>query len=280
MAEKLKKEPDVYVFRLIKKNEVIRDADGLVLVQGEPEYPPYFSINNPCNVSFGGNRRKMRYLDGFKSLWVDEQPEKIDDGVLQSSLNTIVFSNGEARVNNDEKIKIEFLSNHPANAKSPYKIAGVIPLFELDDESVAALEELDLQDLRFDAMSKARGIKDDEMLVHAKVLGISYTEIDGQLSREMSSIKRDYRSFAEKNPKVYLETFEDPKTKISYWVKKAMEENLIDLATVPGQASWRKTKKIIAVIPQDKEAVDFLTNLTYTDAGVDFKKELQRLYDK
>jgi hypothetical protein len=280
MAEKVKLEPEVYIYRLIKKNDVVRDADGLVLDQSQPEYPPYVSINNPCNVNFNGRIRKMRFIDGFDKIWVDEQPEKIEDSVLQSELNIIIIKNGELRVNSYEKAKLEFINNHPANPKSPYKMTGVMPLFELSDEGAAALEELELQELRFDAMAKARALKDDEMLVHAKEIGIVFTETNGQLSRDVAAIKKDYRAFAEKNPKAFLDTYEDPKIKIRYWVKKALEENVIDLETVPGQAKWTQTKGLISAIPDGSDVVDFLTNLTYVDAGAELKKRLIKLYDK
>lgn len=280
MAEKVKVEPEVYIFKLLKKNPVVRDDKGNIMDESQPDYPPYAGLHNPCNVNYKGSLRKMRFIEGFDTIWVDEQPEKIEDAILNNPQNSIALRDGTLAVRSFEKAKLEFVKNHPSNKGSIYKTGGVEPLFELDDETEAALQELDLQDLRFDAMTKAKACSDEEMFIHAKVLGVSLINISSRAPRDISAIRKDYRAFAETQPRLFLETFDDPKTKINFWVKRAIEENVIDLGRVPGQAHWTKTKQLIAVIPDDKEPSQFLTDFTYTDAGLDLKKQLMSKYDK
>lgn len=220
-----------------------------------------------------GTNRMARIIRGHSSIWVDEQKD-IEQKYADRNKPNLTFVNGQLVIPATDANVVKFLllrsdfegCKHPAvNRKTRYKLINT----ELD-----ASKRLEKEKIIKDAYDKAWEASMDDLLPHAKYLGISMTNDKG-LEKSPDDLRADYVNKAKAQPDLFLRTFNNPKVKMYGLVRKAFESDII--VYVDGQAIWNDTKVVICQVPHGKSAPDYLSELMLTKEGLDLRTRLENL---
>lgn len=272
-----KKEPDFYIYRLVKQNTKH--------TSNTPPYPPYYSIPNTSIINYDpakddvnedkdkkrGGAIKICYLQGIETIFASEQKD-IPKETFRNPHNKPVFVHGEIRVPYYDKTLKNFLDWCCLNADSPFRRDDAPVMYKLVDEGKEQRKEIELMQMRKKALDIAFNCKDEEMLPHAEFLNIKFKSLDGT-DRDIELIRLDYQKLAESNPKKFIETVNNPKMRTFALVKKAIAESKIQFLN--GNAMWGESKKVICTVPMDRDKVEYLVDFSYTDDGASFAAALK-----
>lgn len=267
VPKKKKPEPKEYVFQLV----------GTFYTNSQfSKYPENFLLKN-TDVIYDeetGMERNIRYLDGVSTIFEDEQ-EHLSDG-KKSQRPDIRFVKGFLRVPSNKPTLLKFLMNSNMFDKKTNRMQGSKVVYTMLDFEAQEEAEVKKTERKMDAMKLAMEAPDDVFIPHAKYLGIKFINGYG-VERSDRAIKVDYLTYAEKNPEVFIKTYNNPLVKVQYLVSKAMSVGMIDLSTMKGQAVWGDTKKFIAQIPDNAKPLEFLSEFSLTEKGKDFYAQLKTL---
>jgi hypothetical protein len=260
-------EPDVYMFELI--GNFRKDPENGTIV-----YPP-LSLNNMEVVydERSGVQRTARLLNGVSSIWLDDQKD-ITDKYADRNRPNLTFSNGQLFIPKENKSMVQFLllrsdfqgCKKPAlNKMSRYRLVNTA-----SEESA----KLKLKQIKKEASDLAWDAEMEDLRPHAIYLGISMSNHKG-LPKTDDALRADYVDKAEAQPDLFMRTVNNPKIKTYAIIKKAFEDSVI--VFVDGQVLWNDTKTVIANIPANKTAPDYLAELMLTREGKELKVRLENL---
>jgi hypothetical protein len=265
---KKKRQPSEYVFQLLVN---FRNPDGTL------SFPPSFFLRNQSVVfdEETGRERATRYLEGISTIWQDEQDSLPEN--IQNRRPNIQFKDGFLRVPATKPTLVEFLLKNDQYEKKKNRMDKYSPAtYTMINYEEAEEEQLKKSENKLEAMKIAMNSSEQEMLAHAKFLNVRFTYENGE-PRSESAIRSDYVTKAQNNPDVFLKTVNNPVVKAKYMVTKAMENNLITIAHIKGQAHWRQTKLLIAQVPDGADAAKFLSEFALTEKGAEFYNKLKEL---
>ena len=277
-----KKQPSLIIYRLIKRNDKLRDAT--------PPYPPYIRFPNTDIITWQYKNedgstmtgtRAIRYLPGFGSIFVDEQEagnRVIPDTVLNNPNNRFEVKDGQIIVRAHEKTKLQFLDMCNRNADSEYRTGILEPIFVRYSEDKLIKEKSDKLSKQREAIQKAFSADERQIEFHAKYLGIPMIDPTNNASRTFEAVKTDYEQAALENPEHFLNTFDDGDLKVKFLIQRAIEDNLINLKSIAGKAIWTYTKDIICDISAGSTPLDSLFNFSQLKAGEGMLKKLMDEY--
>ena len=276
-AKKAKKEPEMYIFRLLKEHPKYHE--------GASVFPPYFTIPNLDIIlwNYGTEEapdlqpREVRYIDGMKSIFVDEQEVNgpLADSILNKQTNIITFNDGHLRVSSWNKPLVQFLrlNNQCSENKNKFKMIGntytLLDYGNTDDNVVELGKKKDR------AYDLARSASEDDMVPHAKFLGIPFIHASTGEEREIEAIREDYKAKALADPEKFLLMANNPKLKLRFLVEKGLEKSIITTGLVKNQAHWVSTKQLIYQLPANQTAVDALTEFASSEDGSGFISTLR-----
>ncbi len=265
--KKKKPEPKEYVFQL----------SGKFYTNSQyAQYPENFLLKN-TDVIFDeetGTERNIRYLDGVSTIFEDEQEHLSESKKNQRP--DIRFVKGFLRVPSNKPTLLKFLKSSNMFDKKTNRMSGTRAIYTLLDFEEQEEKEVQKTELKMDAMKMAMQAPEEVFIPHAKFLGIKFINGYG-VERSDRAIRVDYLTYAEKNPDSFIKTYNNPLVKVQYLVSKAMQVGMIDLSTMKGQAVWGDTKKFIAQIPDNKEALKFLSEFALTEKGKEFFSQLKTI---
>lgn len=276
-AKKTKKKPDMYVFRLVHEHPKMHEGSSI--------FPPRYIITNQDNVLFNYGTddepdfrpRQIRYLDGFPTIFVDEQEEKgnITDSVTGNPKNVISFDNGHLVVPAWNKPLYDFLmaSNQCEQNKNKLKqVKNTYRLLDFANSDSDVVEIGKKKDLAYDM---ARNSSLDEMIPHAKFLGISFVHASTGEERDWDAVREDYKSKALENPENFLLFVNNPRIKTIFLIEKGLERGIITTNLVKGQLHWMSSKQLIAPLDTSKSAKEAIADFATTEEGDSFVKTLK-----
>lgn len=276
-AKKTKKKPDMYVFRLVHEHPKTHEGSSI--------FPPRYIITNQDNVLFNYGTddepdfrpRQIRYLDGFPTIFVDEQEEKgnITDSVTGNPKNVISFDNGHLVVPAWNKPLYDFLmaSNQCEQNKNKLKqVKNTYRLLDFANSDSDVVEIGKRKDLAYDM---ARNSSLDEMIPHAKFLGISFVHASTGEERDWDAVREDYKSKALENPENFLLFVNNPRIKTIFLIEKGLERGIITTSLVKGQLHWMSSKQLIAPLDTSKSAKEAIADFATTEEGDSFVKTLK-----
>jgi len=277
-AKKAKKEPEFYIFRLVEEHKKAHE--------GSSPFPPVFTIPNVDTVlwNFGTEDqpdiqpREIRFIDGSKTIFVDEQEangNKLADSVLNKQTNIITFENGYLRVDswNKQKYQFLFLSNQCEQNTNKFKmIKNTYRLLDFGNTDENTVELGKKKDRAYDV---ARSASEDDMIPHAKFIGIPFKHASTGEDRDIDAIREDYKAKALENPDKFLLMSNNPKLKLRYLIEKGIDSSIITLGLVKNQAHWSATKQMITALPANATALDALTEFASTEDGASFISTLK-----
>ena len=222
------------------------------------EYKGVMFMIKSSNVSVfdkeKGSIVTLRYCAGENSPYKDEQS-------LASTATPVVFKNGNLFVRPDQPNLAKFLDKHPGNVANGGKH------FRLIDNKKKAKDIIDKEFEVVDALVLIRTKPTDDLLSVATSLGYN-------TDRLMDEIKHDLTVYAKKNPKVFIEMFDDPATKVKSHVKQALSFGII--SDKGGYIRWTDTNNHIIAVPEGKDSVDVFTRYCLTEAGAPVYEEIKR----
>lgn len=266
---KKKVEPKEYVFQLVGKFYTNSQFS---------QFPENFLLKN-TDVIYDeetNTERNIRYLEGVSTIYEDEQ-EHLSDA-KKNQRPDIRFSKGFLRVPSNKPTLIKFLTSSNMFDKKTNRMSGTRAIYTMLDFEAQEEREVAKTERKMEAMKMAMEAPVEVFIPHAKFVGIKFVNGYG-VERSERAIRVDYLSYAEKNPDTFIKTYNNPLVKVQYLVSKAMQVGMIDLSTMKGQAVWGDTKKFIAQIPDNKDAVTFLSEFSLTEKGKEFYAQLKTLAD-
>lgn len=275
---RVKKQPENYLFEMV--GQFAKDPEN-----GTIRYP-YLGLENTSLVydEETGTTRMARLIRGYSSLWIDDQKD-LDEKFVARNRPNLSFSNGQLIVPATDHNTVKFLMlrsdfegcKRPAtNRKARYK------LIDTEKEEV---ERLELEKKIKDAYDKAWEAPMEELIPHAKFLGISMTNHKG-LGKTEEALRADYVHKAqgrglktereiESAVDLFLRTYQNPKVKMYGLVKTAFEKDMI--VFIDGQAIWNDTKVVICQVPEGKNVADYLSELMLTKDGAGLRSRLENI---
>lgn len=275
--KKTKRKPDMYVFRLVQEHPKMHEGSSI--------FPPRYIVTNQDNVLFDYGTdgepdfrpRQTRYLDGFPTIFVDEQEEKntITDAVTGNPKNIISFDNGHLIVPAWNKPLFDFLisSNQCEQNKQKLKqIKNTYRLVDFANSDVDTVEVGKRKDLAYDM---ARNSSLDEMIPHAKFLGISFVHVSTGEERDWDAVREDYKSKALENPDNFLLFANNPRIKTIFLIEKGLERGVITTSLVKGQLHWMSSKQLITSLDASRSTKEAIADFATTEEGDSFVKTLK-----
>ena len=274
---KVKKEPELYIFKLIHEHPKY--------YEGAKNFPPVYVVPNVDTVlwNFGTEEdpdvqpREIRYIDGLKTIFVDEQEAngKLPDSVLNKQTSIISFEDGHCRVPAWNKPKIQFMTLCNLCDKNVNKFKRVNSSYTLleygnTDENIVELGKK--KDRAYDI---ARSCSEEDMIPHAKFLGIPFVHGETGEERDMDAIREDYKAKALQNPEKFLLHAANPKLKTRYLVEQGIDKGIVTTTLVKNQAHWSATKQLITSLPANENPIDALTEYGSTEDGQSFISTLK-----
>jgi len=201
-----------------------------------------------------GRVREIRYCPSEPSIFKDEQEP-------DARRAPVMFTDGRIFVRPDQPNLKEFLDRHPDNVANGGK------RFHLVDEVKNKKIEMDKEYVVVDAINMIRTQPLDELLAVATGLNIN-------IDRPVEEIKHDLLIFAKKNPKNFIESFDNPVIEMRAKISQASKYQIISVSQ--DGVRWFDTNKLIVSVPAGKDPMDVMVRYCLTDAATPVVKELER----
>lgn len=223
---------------------------------------------------------RIRLLSGVSSIWVKDQ-KHLDINYVQQNGRSLTFPRGQKvlRIPDWDKTALEFARICRHNIGSPNRKTGSKFEFFEYDPAKQAKAALDKEMLELEMAGVARELPEEEMKKFVSFLKIPMHDEIGEL-KTTDMLRRELMLYAKRNPELFNNLVKHKKREIEiyYLVKKAVLSAKIDIASQPGRAFWSKGGGLIGVIPNSRNAVDYLSELalTNTEEGRNFLEQLNQ----
>ncbi len=236
------------------------------------------SVDDVVNPKTGQVER-VRLLSGVNTIWQSEQKD-LPKEFIERNLREIKFPRGVKilRVRKIDKTLIDFCRITNANVGNVNRIAGArFEIYEYDS-AISEKEAFDKEAFEIEVVMLAKDAKLEDMRKHAAFLGIRLVTDLGDPKTE-DGIRREYMISAKRNPYHFKQTMNTPIIEVTWLVKKAIGESLIDIGREQGKVFWSNGGGMIGVYPQTENAEQYLVNLAMmnTPDGIRFKEQLQKV---
>lgn len=198
--------------------------------------------------------REIRYCERENSIFRDEQQDN-------SVKTPVIFRMGRLFVPKDKPNLMNFLTVHPENKANGGK------LFELVDKVKKVEVDIDKEFLVNDAINLLRTKELDELLAVALAYGMN-------VDRPIAEVKHDLLLKAKSNPKVFIESFDNPVVSMKSMVKQAGDYQIIKLAQ--DGVKWFDTNKLIISVPAGQDPTDVFVRYCMTEAAAPVVAEIER----
>ena len=276
-AKKAKKEQELYIFKLLKEHPKYSENASI--------FPAVFTIPNVDTIiwNYGTEDnpdyqpREIRYIDGLRTIFKDEQEVNgpLAESVLNKQTNVITFNEGFLRVPSWNKPLIQFLTINNQCDKNENKFKQINSTYTLMTYSVTDDDRVELGKKKDRAYDLARTCSEDDMIPHARFLGIPFIHTSTGEERDMDAIREDYKAKALENPEKFLLMANNPKVKLRFLIDKGLNQGVITTGLVKGQAHWVATKQLITSIPINMKDIDALTDFAASEDGAAFVQTLK-----
>lgn len=261
-----------YVFKLVDNNK-----------QGGVRIASTDDVINPKSITKenpNGTVERMRLLTGVSSIWLKDQKDLPKDYEKQNWVELRFFRGQKMmRVAATNTTALEFLRLTNSNIGNPLRVRGSRHEFYEYDSAIAETEQFERENFELEMAILAKQEKADVMRKHAAFLGVRMINDATGEPKSEDGIRREYVMAAKRNPEYFQKTRNTPQIEVSWLVRKAISETLIDVGREPGKIFWSNGGGMICVLPQTMNAQAYLTELAMTNSeeGIKFKEQLKQI---
>lgn len=225
-----------------------------------------------------GKPERIYLINGAPSIWSTELVELLKDkSYLSINKRSLEFDNGILRVPEYDTLAIEFIENCHLYIESPNKRSG--SYFEFFEYNPQKMEEARIkrEELEIEMAIAAKQMDLQKAKRLASFLGISMYDNDG-LPIGDTGVRSALMRYAKNNPETFQKHLDSKEVDISYMVKQAILDSLIDIAD--GSISWSAGGFITR--HGNKKALDVLMELATspTEEGKVFLETLTKKMSK
>lgn len=198
--------------------------------------------------------REIRYCPNEGSVFVDEQS--------QFAVNeAIVFNDGRLFVRPDQPNLRNYLNIHPGNAENGGS------LFKLENKEKKAEIEVDQEFLIADAVSLVRDKDLNDLIGVAISFGMN-------VDRPVNEIKHDLLITAKKNPRKFIDSFDNPVVEMKAKLRQAAKMQIIKMNH--DGVRWYDSNQLIVSVPAGKEPLEVFVRYCLTESAVPVVEEIDK----
>lgn len=259
-----KEDKEWVIFKLVNTN-----------TKGGVYLPAIDDVYNPLTKKV----ERIRLLAGVDSIWMKDQKD-IPKEYVEKNIREIHFPRGVKlrRVRKTDHTMVEFMRYTNANVGNIHRVGSSrFEIYEYDS-AAAEKEAYVKEEFELEMALLAKAAKPEAMRKHAAFLGIRLLNETGD-NKSDDGVRREYVMYAKRNPTYFKQTIGSDRIEVSWLVRKAISESLIDIGREPGKVFWSSGGGMIGVMPQTINAQDYLTDLAMTnnDEGIRFKEQLKKV---
>jgi len=257
-------ETKFHIFKLVDTNK-----------KGGTYIPNIDDVINPET----GKEERIRLLSGVESIWVKDQ-KGLDQDYIRQNAKSLAFPRGAKclRIPDWDKTALEFARICRHNIGNPNRKSGSKFEFFEYDPAKQAREAFERESLEIDMAIIARELDEVTLKKYISFLKIIMHDELGE-PKAIDSLRKELMMYAKRNPFLFRDLINNKSTEveISYMIKKAIISAKIDIGSQPGRAFWANGGGLIGLIPSNRQALDYLTELalTNTEDGRTFQKQLK-----
>lgn len=243
--------------------------------KGNVYIPNIDDVMNPAT----GRVERVRLLAGVDTIWVKEQKDLTKEYISQNMVSLRFYRNQKMmRIAGHNHTALEFVRLTNSNVGNPLRTTGSRFEFYEYDFAAAEAEAFEKENFELEMALLAKQAKEEDMKKHAAFLGIRLINDIGE-KKSADGIRREYVMAAKRNPKYFQQTMKTEQIEISWLVRKAIADSLIEVGREPGKIFWARNGGMIGVFAQTENPQDYLTNLamTNTEEGKLFKEQLKQV---
>lgn len=246
-------------------------------------FKPYQNIVMTAMIIWKGQRRGVRYYDGCDSIFMDEQPKEKDviDQYIRQTIRR-QFIDGKFGCYGDERMLLLFLFISSFNAESEFRTRSADVVYRPVNSDKKATAESEKLDLTEKALELAKNAAMSKIMIHADYLGIPLKDFDSDNDLSEKEIRTAYRQESLRDPKNFIDSFGNKALETKYFIKKALQEGLVDWTKIPNKAVWANSNREIKDISGLKSFAAVLESLfefSQLEEGAEFKIQLTALYN-
>jgi len=226
-----------------------------------------------------GKVERIRLLSGVDSIWVKDQKDLPKDYEKQNWVELRFFRGQKMmRIASTNHTALDFVRLSNSNVGNPLRVRGSRHEYYEYDSAVAETEQFERENFELEMAILAKQAEVEPMKKHAAFLGIRMINDTGE-PKSTDGIRREYVMAAKRNPDYFKQTLNTAQIEISWLVRKALSETLIDTGREAGKLFWSNGGGMIGVYPQTENPQTYLTNLAMmnTEEGKLFKEQLQKV---
>ncbi len=232
-------------------------------------------VDDVVNPKTNGVER-IRCLSGVESIWMKDQKD-LPPEYVKNNQRTFTFQRGARilRIPKSDKSGLEFLSLTRHNIGSPNRKTGSRYEFYEYNPRKQQEEALKKEMQEIEMAIEASKVEVEPMRKHANYLGISAFDEFG-IPKTDEGIRKEYIIAAKRNPARFKKSLNSKEVEVSYLIRKAISENLIDLGGHSGNVTWG-AGGFIARIPVGRNTHEYLVELALNSTSEDGKRFLDQL---
>jgi hypothetical protein len=222
----------VFHFELTKKysGDMMKDSTGKPVAFPLTEMFPMTGTIFFQPVSGRGYIRKIRYVEGLKTFYVDEQNEDKDHPFKKVLLE---FINGKKQIDGTETVLLDFIFSWDACETKENKDPKKTPLFRLIDTTKLVAQGRKAQKLEFDAVNWCYNALPD------KIMPVACLTLNSeQLMQNIEDIRFNLVQMAKRNPQAFNDLLNDPKTERIYVLRQAVERGYLTVNQNMNAVCW------------------------------------------
>lgn len=221
---------------------------------------------------------RMRCLLGIESIWMKDQKDLTPE-YIKNNQRTFSFPRGARilRIPESDKTALEFLTLTRHNIGAPSRKTG--SRFEFFEYNPKKQEEeaLKKEMLEIEMAIQASKEPEESMRKHAYFLGVQMFDEYG-LPKSIEGVRSQYILMAKRQPTRFKNTLGSKEVEVSFLIKRAIIQNLIDLGGHSGDVKWG-SGGFIAKVPVGRDTHEYLVELALNTTSEDGKRFLYQLQD-
>lgn len=226
----------IFVFELVKKNSPnanmrSKETGKAVAFPLARPIPCVGTIFHKDKNSGKVYPRKIRYVPGENSIFVDEQTPDDKFPKVKVLAN---FVNGRLTVEGTDTPRVEFFMNWDMNETKEDRDPNKRPMFRLVDTSLLAKKAREKDDLEFDVVNWCRNASFESKIEPFASLYFTAE----QMAQNAEDIRWNLTIMAKRNPAAFKRMLDDPNTERKILLKRAIGMGFVVVNPTQNSIAW------------------------------------------